>query len=117
MHSIHRNFNQEEKTTYWTPIGHILCIFYLLKTTQLLCLVGILSIIYKQKWGPKNSLVIQQLRLCTFIAKGQRSIPGCVIKIPKAMWPKNKQIKKFLMKLKEKQGLEKFKSEVMELSD
>ena len=49
MHSIHRNFNQEEKTTYWTPIGHMLCIFYLLKTTQLLCLVGILSIIYKQK--------------------------------------------------------------------
>ena len=33
------------------------------------------------------------------------------------MWPKNKQIKIFKMKLKEKQGLEKFKSEVMELSD
>ena len=48
MHSVPRNFNQEEQTIYWTPImGYVLCIFYLLKTLQLLCLMGMLSTIYK----------------------------------------------------------------------
>ena len=48
---------------------------------------------YQILGSPRNSLVVQWLRLCTFTAKGPGSIPGQGTKIPQAVWSSQKKKK------------------------
>ena len=57
------------------------------------CMFLLIYIVKKRPFRG-TSLVIQQLRLCTFSARGMGSIPDCRTKIPYASWTQKLKKKK-----------------------